>query len=797
MPHTYVTPIKPWIVDILEHREANINTSITKSPYVVMTSPAYVVKATASIDLNERAETFKKIISRQTIPKIYYEGCVITNQHKTEDLYSLNETRLGYTINGKPIVVENESGRVVSTPIIESLEIDTDGANNTLKNARVSVKCFTLKQLEMFEVFFLRPGLSLLIEFGDNSLLNKDSLPNKLLNGMNIRGRPIMPFEKPENALLINNSNYGEFVNTFASYSAADRTTISNYNTKIQQSLGSYDFVAGKLTDFSYSIDESGIYNVNLTISQGNQFTLSVPHAPASSTSNTNSPAKNNQNKNEFEENKKIIAADLNMTIGEFQNVLNSKSNGSISNDYWKKEFFNWNVQNTKQEDKAVSNKRYVSLRFVLKVLMNLRTYWTDGFDYTIPKYLVNGKEEEYIPMISHEYLISSSEHILFPNTQLVQFDLDKTDSSTVKVVANGTKKCEINGYSINEANTSLKFLSTDSNQNDFNLILDKNKITSKYKIGNALNIFIAYDQIMYIKKRSYTRLDFLEQICKLVNSNGYGLFDLRPSAINDGGVLQMLDYKLKIVEIEDNVKIYRFKPGTVKSIVRNFSFEMKLSDLVAGKSIFNLQSVISKAIAEKEQNNKSQNNKSSAPALTTQQILDKEIVKAVDMSQYTTSDGYYSIDKVYWNTMEKNKGKIIERINEKIDSTTENEEPKDITKPPDKKTQYITSKIKNFKNPNGKDPMPLIFADEAVIRGNIGNATEKTVRRTLTAIEIKLTIDGLSGFRCGEYFRTDGVPETYNRDGVFEITNVKHLVTPDGWLTELYARYAPRTQSK
>ena len=59
-----------------------------------------------------------------------------------------------------------------------------------------------------------------------------------------------------------------------------------------------------------------------------------------------------------------------------------------------------------------------------------------------------------------------------------------------------------------------------------------------------------------------------------------------------------------------------------------------------------------------------------------------------------------------------------------------------------------------------------------------------------LTPIEISITIDGISGISCGEYFKCDGVPEIHNVIGAFQIENVKHSVTPDGWYTTLDARW-------
>ena len=52
------------------------------------------------------------------------------------------------------------------------------------------------------------------------------------------------------------------------------------------------------------------------------------------------------------------------------------------------------------------------------------------------------------------------------------------------------------------------------------------------------------------------------------------------------------------------------------------------------------------------------------------------------------------------------------------------------------------------------------------------------------------ITIDGISGFSCGEYFNIDGIPEVYNKIGVFQITNTKHNITNDGWTTTLEASF-------
>ena len=52
------------------------------------------------------------------------------------------------------------------------------------------------------------------------------------------------------------------------------------------------------------------------------------------------------------------------------------------------------------------------------------------------------------------------------------------------------------------------------------------------------------------------------------------------------------------------------------------------------------------------------------------------------------------------------------------------------------------------------------------------------------------IVIDGFSGFRCGQYFNIDGIPEIYNQIGVFQITNTKHNIQKDGWSTTIEAEF-------
>ena len=83
-----------------------------------------------------------------------------------------------------------------------------------------------------------------------------------------------------------------------------------------------------------------------------------------------------------------------------------------------------------------------------------------------------------------------------------------------------------------------------------------------------------------------------------------------------------------------------------------------------------------------------------------------------------------------------------------------------------------------------------LIFTDEKFIGNIVSKSFYEKNKSLLTPIEISLTIDGISGVSCGEFFLCDGVPEIHNIIGAFQIENVKHSINPDGWYTILDARW-------
>jgi hypothetical protein len=811
MPFPFLAPLSPWISDIMIQREKTPLMTSFKSPWVVLTSPALVVHGSAVKDPEERRKELLDIIANSG-GKESFKGCIIANNsHNLNLTYATGETPVGIDFTGKVITVKNESGRKVSTPIVESIEVDTDGANNTLKTAKISVRCFTLKQLEMFELFFLKPGMNILVEWGDNSLMksslftssevhspqNQKRKYNSLKDGKKIE---IETYTSPLQALVPKHQSYDKFCESFSDYYRSDTTAIAAYLGRVEKSLGTYDLVAGKVTEYSFSINEDNTYSVSLDISQGNQVSLAIPHNPKKETSLNQVKPKDTEYTDKAQV-KQLILADFNLVEKTFDEL--AAPHPTPGGD-WQNDWFNFLKINKQQSDTTVSDKAYLSLRFILQILMNyvvgVNNIDTRFFKLELPKYKnKDGKELTILPVCSNRYIISSSDKVLFPTNELPVLDLPpdtkegeepKEGENIIKILPDGKRPGIINGYNFH---SEEKLLVPGDPYNQI-IIPQGHGNAEHIRLGDALNIFVKYEDVLKAWNSTYTRIDFLEKILSIINENSYGLFALiygnqQPNA--GGTIIDALmassDSQVKKQNQQDT---YRFKPTTIASNVKQFSFNFEMSNLVAGRQIFNSGKLLeeAKAAAAKAGNSKS-----------TTLVMPAGAYKAVDNSTMGNADGYYSINNVELKRIEANFKKAVEADAAKKPSTdvptpkTATTEAKNFTQISNSKSiQYYLDLNKTGAN----DGTVLVYKDADLIynavNGILGdpNGNPKTKKSTLSPIEITITIDGFSGFTPGQYFNIDGIPEIYNQIGVFQITNIKHSVQTTGWDTTIEAGF-------
>jgi hypothetical protein len=744
----YLAPLKKWVVDILKQRENNPKASNTKMPFVIMTSGAKIVKANGPINTKDEAiERAKEVILNNT--GVEYQGCIISNQINASLNYSLQQTLVGFDFTGKPIYAIGEFGRKISMPIIESVDINTSGTNNTLLTANVNVRCFSLKQFEMFELFFCKAGMHILIEYGDNSNSHTLNLEE----------------------VMINKSDYGKFVESFKSFTSPTIKQFATYLKACETSIGSYGRVAGKLTNYSYSIEQDGTYSVQLTVSTANDYNLALPKAFITKYKAYPSPSANETQWTQW----------TNKLINDLPG-LNPDMMLKLKEKEWKTHFFNWGKINDDELDKTASNEAYLSLKFILQILANNTSKQGNNTDFILFEedyFKIENSNEKIIPITVHHNMISVSNDIIFPNENLPEFTFNESTGEIKR------KEGSVVDASIGVGNDKLSLIPnkeiTFTNSLDETIILKIPEIKKNgqklidLKIGNALNIFVSYKVVGEAWERNTNTIDFIVDILDKINTTSFGLFKLRIGSLYEGAKQTIIDTKLYPLNTEqpNNREQYRFKPTTINSNVRDFKFNLELTDQVAAATIFNSSKFLANRKAKKE--GKPENNGS---------VNFDALYQSIDYSAFSTADGYFSINEIDYHQLIPSQTKLDK------EDIKKQKEAEDAEKEAKRKS-YNNFQTK-FKFKKG-DIRTLIYDDYSFINTILELNSEDVRSRfeLVTPIKVNLTIDGISGITCGETFRVDGIPEQYNKLGQFQITNTKHVISTDqGWITEIEGEF-------
>jgi len=730
MSFPFIAPLKPWIKTKLENREKFSYEEFRLSPFVILSSGATVTKASSS--------NIKSVIKTGTYEGNSFRGCVVSNQSEFSKLYQTSNSILGYDLDGKPITIEGETNRKISTPIIESVEIDTDGGNNTLKSARVKIKCFSLKQLEMFDLFFLRPSMNVILEYGWNT---------DIVGKTNI------------DSLLFAKKKSEDYIKAFAELFDDAKVAKTTYLDNLVKTDGNYDYMAGKVTDFNYSPSEDGTYDIDLEISAGNELQLWMPMKQSNNNSQVGKKSKNPEAP--YNTWLRKIAADFNLP-----GML------SLSEKDWKPEFFNWDMMNAKEKDKVASYDSYISFKLILELLQNSQIFKANKDKIKINYYLDSAKTQPIIPMNSNEFMVSSSEDIIIPNKiPKFKFSTDP-NKKNVLVIAGIGEDCKVNDKMFNKTKIDKLYA-----LNGIDYPMDSTKT-----YGNLLNLFFRYESVLNAYNQSFTQADFINAILGMVNDNTYGLCKLEIMTTSDtsdvgGKLLQIMDYKLFTKAPSDiqNQKPYRFKVGPVGGIVKEFNFSMELSTLAQAQALYQSQLNLNSILAGEQ-----------FVSGSDAQLKD-DAYTLFDMSYAKNADGWFSINEVekaiVIQSAKNNKKKTetfgVKADEPKVDSDVEVENLEEVIK-----KKSVKFKVKQ----NGKDTIKTyIFLDQGVIKEKIGQEEKGSA---LTYLDVTLSIDGMAGLSCGEYFQIDGIPEIYNRNGIFQITNVKQGIDESGWKTTIEAGY-------
>ena len=275
------------------------------------------------------------------------------------------------------------------------------------------------------------------------------------------------------------------------------------------------------------------------------------------------------------------------------------------------------------------------------------------------------------------------------------------------------------------------------------------------------------------------------------MNDNMFGLCSLqfqKDSDLNDGSPLTLIDKKLPIKQPDVDIqKIYRFKIGAANSIVKAFEFNMELSTLMQAQALYSSQLALNKAI-----------NNDNGP--DTDSVAQRDDFSSADLSYATNADGYYSINSIEVKLVKEAQAwnKYIATTTNTTNESTSTEKPKTAAEEKKELTEVLESKYVKFKS-NIKDKNSatnnMIYLDSSLILKHVKDSPEKST--ALTYLDVSFTMDGIAGISCGEYFHIDGIPEVYNKNGYFQVTNVKHSIDDKGWETKVEAGYRIKSETQ
>lgn len=747
----YRFPLKSWIVDILKERQKDVNKGNTKMPFIIMSSAAKLVKKEPGDSVQKVKEQIGKILSNpDSNPE--YKGCIITNHIDPKINYNIGDTIVGYDFTGKQIKCQTESGRKISPVIIESLDIKADGTAMTRKMAMVNMRCFSLHQLELVEQFFLQMGMHVLIEFGDNS--NTQELIN--------------------NKILATKSNYEQFTKSFLKYQIPTGTEFAEYLDDCRKSKGSYDRFAGILYDYNYKINADGTFSVMATYIQGNEINYQMPLTINTGYGILNIPK--NPKPTLFKEIMYNIAND--MPGMDLESLL------KLDEKIYEKELFNFNNIYNSTQDSTVSSTPYISLRFILKVILN--NFLTKGgtnpdFKLKLPNEgdnkifkIGDSKYDEIIPIKIHKFITAQDGDVLFPNKIFPKYGVD--DKGLLTINTNKTIDASINGYSV-AVNESVEFTHPAGNE-EINL-------KDPFVIGNALNIFVDYNRVITAWYQSYNRIDFLTQILELINDRGFGIFKLGYGNLYENSLATVIDFKLfseikkKPTEKDPARTDFRFNPLSINSIVRDFDFTFNMDATAAAIAIQNANAFVS------EQRFKSDGAKS-----TSIDYRDR-IYGLSSYANHATIDGYYSINQIQYEKLLPPAGGFTQyNSNTSGDSTVS----PDLTI--SEKDNLISYKLIPT---DANSIQTLAVTNTNFLYTNLLNDENHSNNDTqvLTNISVSFKLDGISGLNIGETFEIDGVPEMRNKIGEWRINNIQHTMdNQNGWITTIEADWTYKYKS-
>jgi hypothetical protein len=759
------SPFRKWVTEQINTRQnalgqyptidpKNLLYYTTKTPWIRLASSVNVNNGKVLDDLIKTGFNKSELVGDNLAKNFILQGgSLIKPPEETNPTlnYGLNQ---GGTFNGAYGWGGIEDRGFVPLPGIIDAKF-TYYSNGTYGKAEVQIQCFSRKQMAILDALYLRPGYTLLLEFGWSVYLdNKGNL--KTFD--NFASSPLNYLFNP----------VGENRTHFDVY--------KRIKEEKKKHCGNYEGIYGKIHHFKWSFQGDGSYICNVSITgmgdiiESLKLNIVIPSPPIKNTNTglvpvapeinginppqetISSPVVSNQNKNELANilneiynsvnNGKMVRYAYTISIPDYKDGFKAKD-VTINNAIFSL------PQAKKDGTNAGISSYYVTFGTLLAIIYSRLLLYDKKNNNDVPLFRFDmdfsnlDQDENYILRIPGEFSGDPSKCLVGMDDSYIT-DISIPQPEWVGFLSRGAK-----------------------------WIVDNNPY-----VGRLANVYVSIGYILDVlnnipkeKDGSITLLSFLKEIINTIQSS---LGNINSIIIKEDpyeGTIRFIENAPQRLstpptkdENNDELSLVRFnlygvKPGVEGSFVRNLSLEAEISNdlttmIVAGAQINSNQLTVN-ATAFKQYNDG---------------LKDRVLTERTNWV-YTPPT----------NSTGSNEDAIIKLWDEKINPNGSG----------------VFNTIYNSLNWDSENIFSLKELNTQYLQLSTGDLTEKKQIPTPFFMPFKLgfDMDGISGIRLWEKFLIDDriLPPSYGEDNVdLQVTAVNHTINRSAWITHIDTVAAP-----
>lgn len=687
---------------------------------------------------------------------------------------------IGYTHDGTPHLIDNGSKSTLQKhrpiPGIESIEVDI--RKDVYRLAFIKWKCYSLEQLNYMMPYMFNPYTTVVLEWGWNTY-NPESLID-----ISAVGTPTK-FTK-NGTEIIKGSEGSGMLGSYMNPSLIEQG--------LEKSNGRYDGMIGHIVNFDFTFNSSEMcFNCTTEIASNSRFYFGLVSDSVVAERDPGSDTMANHAKaTRLDFFSTTVPAFLNDYLSEMSGKgLPVEKKGNVYSSLINRRVFSPQkyFQTLGGSPTNQAGHIYVSFGLLVDILNKENANTVNRIHIDIENQKIG----------AHPNMVSCSDKFLIPNSAAPYFNPNTLADSTV-----GFYKDESVLYSSFSGNKNQiadklldRILSTTKRQN-LDLVINYLKVnngvnetqfpsSNNHYEGMLKNIYLSFNFLKEQFKSTPDLRTFLKSICEMLNDN---VPVWRLEVIDWDGKLSIRDINYIDLEILTKKKeffgidnrepaIYMFDAFSQDSFLKEFGFNVKLSDAIANAVVNQTNNQIVDDKREQNENvSGNVTNKSYIFSTINDVLLNKmppyepgSTVSVPNTPLTLTAAAAVAAAVAVKQTELSN-----------IDSETISFR-KQMTDTAGNKTTGVMRLV--MPGESGKAKLKQLLNDGSVEFSNISTMP-------IPGVKVEFSILGISGFRMFQIFGVNNLPKPYD-DCLFQITELKHSVTETGWITKVTAAVRPR----